>query len=705
MRKRGSVWDSEAYRLLFEGCRDGVCWLDPDCRIVELNGQFCSMLGVAEDQLLGHAYMDFVAPDDRVEVEKFCVAARIGERQNTSHSLVRSNGRLIQVDATFNALSVAGDVVAVCGICRDVTQTRSTSERYRLTTTALNQTEQAVLVLDDQGRAALVNDAYSAITGYAPRQILGRVPWLDPKQRDQTLIDKIRSLIDGAGNWRGELWARRRDGSAYPALSQIATVRDGGGRPTHYLIIFQDISHHKEMEERLHYLSNHDALTSLPNRMLFLDRTEKCIERAQRYGGWLAILFLDVDRFKQINDSLGHKAGDELLKSMATRLQSTVRKSDTIARLGGDEFTALLDDLKAPHDAAVVAGKILECFHKPFEIDGRNVFASISIGIACFPADGEDFNTLLHNADLAMYGAKQEGRGLYRFYSSDMDVDAVRALTMQNALHQALERKEFRLHYQPFADLVTGRITGAEALIRWHTPELGVVPPSDFIPVAEETGLILPIGEWVLEEAVRELDAILRAGYEDYRLTVNLSARQFRQMDLVQRVAAILQRQGVQPSNLGLEITETTVIHRVEDAIRALEALRELGVSIALDDFGTGYSSLKYLKDFRVNYLKIDRSFVAAIPHDEGSAAIVRMIIAIARSMGVKVVAEGVETREQLDALRSWGCGEAQGYLFSMPLQAEDLHWLLANHQRLPVSAGREVLREGSPVNSEDVEK
>ena len=592
----------------------------------------------------------------------------------------------VDIAPVFDA---AGRCTHFAAIERDVTPQYRAVERDRLAATALNRTDEGMMVLDGQGRATLVNDAFTAITGFGASEMVGRVPRLDPEHKDQTLFDEIRARIDDTGFWRGELWARRRDGSAYPVLTRVTQGRNGEGA-THYFVAFQDISQRKDTEARLQYLSSHDELTGLPNRLLIQDRTDKCIDHAKRRGGQIAMLFLDVDRFKQINDSLGHKAGDELLRLAAARLQSAVRQSDTVARMGGDEFTVLLDDLSAPQDAAVVAGKIMQGFARPFDLAGGSVYVSMSIGIAHFPSDGDDFNTLLHNADLAMYRAKQQGRSQYHFYSRDMDVDAVRTLTMQTALHEALGRREFRLHYQPIVDIVTGRVAGAEALIRWHTPGLGVVAPSDFIPVAEETGLIVPIGEWVVEEAVRAVRRIVAAGYPDFRVAVNLSARQFRQQDLVERVADTLNREGVDARHLEFEITETTMIHRVEEATQVLERLRELGVSVALDDFGTGYSSLRYLKNFRINYLKIDRSFVSALPGDEGSASIVRTIIGMAKGMGVQVIAEGVETHAQLSALRRWGCEEAQGYLLSMPLQADDLHWLLTNHATLPLAPGRD---------------
>jgi len=501
----------------------------------------------------------------------------------------------------------------------------------------------------------------------------------EPVVRDGGLFLAPRRSFNA---WREEIRGRSEP---WPAIQQQA-ARDLGEDLAVLVssrLIDQLNTRLNDANQRLYVLAHTDHLTRLPNRLPLQERAEAGIVSARRQGAHLALLYLDLDRFKHVNDSLGHPSGDALLQQVSARLQATVRQTDLVARLGGDEFAILLDGVKKPRDCGIVAGKLLEAFSRPFDIDGRWLYVSVSIGSACFPDDGDNYATLIHNADLAMYSAKQRGRSNHQSYVRDMAV-SVAPLTMRTALHEALERQEFWLQYQPLVDLATGRITGMEALLRWETPGLGMVSPADFIPVAEETGLILPIGDWVLGEALRELRALHQAGHDTLRMAVNLSPRQFRQPGLVARVAELLEREGLEPGCLELEITETMMMEQVDDAIASLNALHRLGVWVALDDFGTGYSSLQYLKYFRITHLKIDRSFVDGIPDNGDDLAIVRSIIALAQSLEIAVIAEGVETHQQLATLRSLACGEAQGYLLSRPLRGEDLRVLLDSQARLP---------------------
>ena len=433
----------------------------------------------------------------------------------------------------------------------------------------------------------------------------------------------------------------------------------------------------KESDQHLTYLSHYDRLTGLANRELFRDRLHQAMTRAERSGQVIALLFLDLDRFKAVNDTLGHLAGDELLIEVAGRLKKSVRRSDTIARLGGDEFTVILEGLEDPLDAEVVCAKILKSLSEPVLIRNQEIYVTTSIGVTFFPADDVDINGLLRNADAAMYRAKEEGRNRYNLFTADINARAVNRMAIESALRHALERQEFHLCYQPKVCVQTGLVLGAEALIRWDNPQRGLVSPVEFIPVAEDTGLIVPIGEWVLRRACADMRKWHAAGFEHVSVAVNLSARQFRHGELVSAVAKILADTGISPRQLELEITESLLMDDTEASQLALRALKALGTSIYLDDFGTGYSSLAYLKKFPLDGLKIDRSFINDLPGDTDGEAITSAILALSKALRLGVVAEGVETREQLNFLRDAGCQVVQGYLFSRPLVFSDfLIWL-----------------------------
>ena len=438
-------------------------------------------------------------------------------------------------------------------------------------------------------------------------------------------------------------------------------------------------------QAHLSYLAYHDPLTGLPNRQSLSERLQQACSRAQCNGGMVAMLFLDLDRFKLINDTFGHAAGDRLLKSVADRLAACVRGADTVARLGGDEFTVVLEDIVHGRDAATVAQKILDALAQPFSLAQQEVFISASIGIALYPSDDNGIDSLFKKTDAAMYHAKERGRNNYQFYSAEMNASLARKLHMENSLRRALEREELRLHYQPQVDTVSGRIIGMEALLRWQHPEMGLVPPAQFIPLAEETGLIVPIGECTLRSACLQTRRWHERGFGPLRVAVNLSAYQFKQKDFPHTVARILDETGLDPGCLELELTESTVMDDVDQAIEILHALNAMGVYLSIDDFGTGYSSLSYLKRLPIDALKIDRSFVRDIGADSDDAAIVTAIIAMARSLKLKVIAEGVETREQFAFLRKCRCDAMQGYYFSRPVPPEEFAQLLQASDQMAV--------------------
>ncbi|MDE2089941.1 MAG: diguanylate cyclase, partial [Gammaproteobacteria bacterium] len=468
-------------------------------------------------------------------------------------------------------------------------------KQLRLVASALENTAEGVFITDVNAHIIFINKAFSTITGFISEEVIGR-PWeiITSDRDDSGLIETLRQALSASGYWQGEFWARRKNGEASPALFSISAVQEQNGDVSCYVGVFNDISQYKDYQARLEFLATHDALTGLPNRMLLRDHLEEAIVHTQRDKTPIAVLFLDLDRFKSINDTLGHSVGDAVLCQVAERLRAGVRDIDTVARLGGDEFAVILSGCKEPSDAAAVAHKLRELVSRKFVVDSRELFVTASIGISCYPQDGDDVSTLLKNADIAMYRAKEAGRNMYQFFSADMNVQASEFMTMANSLHAAVERGEFALEFQPRHELATGRVTGVEALLRWHHPELGLILPARFIPLAEETGLIVSLGEWVLGQACQQASAWERAG-SPLSVAVNLSARQFRERDLVTRLSTIIEASGVSPSLIEVEITESLMMQDPKTASRMLGELRALGVESAIDDFGTGYSSLAYL--------------------------------------------------------------------------------------------------------------
>ncbi|HFC53513.1 MAG TPA: EAL domain-containing protein [Gammaproteobacteria bacterium] len=536
-------------------------------------------------------------------------------------------------------------------------------------------TSEGIIITDSQHRIVAVNRAFTRITGYTLEEVRGKNPsLLQSGRHDEAFFQAMWQSLNETGQWQGEIWNRRKNGQIYPELLTVNVVQDKDGKTTHHVGIFSDISQIKETEYKLAHLAHHDPLTELPNRLLFHDRLEQAILRAQREGNRAAILFLDLDRFKNINDSMGHAKGDLLLQRVAERLKEAMRADDTIARLGGDEFVLIIESLKSRGNAAAVAKHILSLFRQPFCLENQEVFVDASAGISIYPDDGEDAQTLVRNADAAMYRAKAEGRNNFQFYTSELTAHATERLTLENQLRRALERDEFELYYQPQFSLKNGDgLDGVEALIRWQQSEQGLILPDRFVPVAEETGLIVPIGEWVLRTACTQHQSWVADGYRPIRMAVNLSARQFHHPDLARMVAAILEETGMPPSSLELELTESIIMRDAEGTIKMLHELSEMGIILSIDDFGTGYSSLSYMKHFPINRLKIDQSFVRDITNGKLEAEMIIPIIALGHSMKLQVLAEGVEIEEQLHYLKEQGCDEAQGYIYSRPLPPDQV--------------------------------
>ena len=554
-------------------------------------------------------------------------------------------------------------------IYTDISERRASAEREQLAEKVFTHNPAGIIFTDEAHRILSINPATTLMTGYEAFELLGHTVFaLVNLDRDET-PDSFQHKIAQRGAWSGELEITQKNGIDFSAGIRVSQVDDPhSGLPAHYIWILADITERKQAEERMRHIAQHDALTGLPNRLALLMRLGQLLPEARRHEWKIAIMFLDLDRFKIINDTLGHQVGDELLREVACRLSSVIRETDFVARLGGDEFVVILPGINSPADAALVSTKIIAALSAPIEAEGHELHTSPSIGISIFPDDGPDGDTILKHADTAMYHAKASGRNNYQFYAAEMNKASAERLDIERKLRHAISRNELSLCFQPQMKADGSHPTGVEALVRWHHPTDGMISPVRFIPVAEETGIIVEIGEWVLINACRELKNWIKAGLKPLRIAVNVSARQLRRRDFCETVAGALADSGLPAELLEIEITESSVMENPEEAIEILERLGRMGVTLAIDDFGTGYSSLAYLKLFPIDHLKIDRSFVRDIEHDLNDRAIAFGTIALAHSLGLNVIAEGVETEDQLELLRANGCDEVQGYFFSKPL-------------------------------------
>jgi len=550
-------------------------------------------------------------------------------------------------------------------------QRKTAEQEWRKLSQVVEQSHNAIYITDLNAKIEYVNQAAIRHTGYSAAELIGaNTNLLQSDKVPRTVFHEILERLSRGQEWHGELTNARKDGSEYSVLTMISPIHQSNGHITHYVSIQDDITERKLAEQRLQHLVNYDALTGLPNRLQLEERVKFAISLAKRSSSTLALMFLDLDNFKDINDTLGHSFGDILLIELAKRLQLTLREEDTVSRLGGDEFILLLPDIDA-HGAAQVAEKLLRNISRPYQSDHTELNMTASIGIALYPDDGQDLETLSKRADSAMYRVKQEGRHGFHFFTAEMQARSSRNLQLVNALRHAVELGQLALHYQPQISMNDGRVIGAEALLRWQHPEMGVVSPAEFIPVAEESRLILPIGEWVLRQATQQAKCWMEAGQAPLVISVNLSAVQFRHPDLPDLITRILNEVGLPPEYLELELTEGAAMHDPQAAIAIMNNLHDRGIRMSIDDFGTGYSSLSYLKKFQIYKLKIDQSFVRDISTDNEDKAIVSAVINMAKSLGLITIAEGVETGGQLAFLREQGCEEVQGYYYSKPLPAE----------------------------------
>jgi len=565
-----------------------------------------------------------------------------------------------------NTLSMSGLILAAY-----VLELSAAQSGLRLAASVFEHMPMGIVITDPHGYAISANPAYLRLMGYAQQDVVGKNmrQFADARHAPEDLENIGRTVVE-QGYWSGEIWNRNASGHIFPTATTVALARDQFGRMTHFIAAVTDITERKQIEARNRELAEHDVLTGLPNRMLLTDRLQQAIHYASRQQSRVAVLFVDLDRFKVINDSLGHDLGDELLQQVATRLQDCVRDEDTVARQGGDEFVIIVNDVDQDADIALVAQKVLDTVAQPYEIRSYVLDITASVGIAVYPRDGLDAGNLLKHADLAMYHGK-EGRASYHFYGEEMDRRAQARLTIEGKLRRALENGEFLLYYQPQVDAQSGAISGVEALLRWRTADGDMIAPGEFIAIAEETGLILPIGSWVLHEAAAQAKRWLAQGLAVPRVAINVSARQLWHGGLDQELQRALDHSGVDPRMLELELTESVFLRSSDDVNLTLDRLDRLGVRIAIDDFGTGYSSLGYLRRLPVDTLKLDRSFVQDLPHSKEAGAIASAVISLASGLGISVVAEGVETEAQYAYLRGQRCHQLQGYYFSKPLPAD----------------------------------
>ncbi len=557
------------------------------------------------------------------------------------------------------------------------------ADELKLAESVFNETVEGIIVTDNNASILRVNAAFTRITGYSIDEVHGRNPnLLKSGRHDLSFYQEMWSSLNSKRSWQGEIWDKRKNGEIFPTRQTITAVHDKIGNAIQYISIFSDISDIKISEERIYQLAHFDNLTSLRNRVAFHGELQKAIIQANRREDNLALLYLDLDNFKIINDASGHSVGDLLLRDFASRLESTVREEDIIARFGGDEFVILLVDVNDNKDAALVAEKILDEMAKPLLLDHTEVVVTASIGISTYPEDGEDVDTLLKNADIAMYKAKEKGRNTFQFFTAKMNAQAEQRLTLENDMRKALVNDEFILHYQPQLDLQSGKIVACEALVRWQHPRKGLIGPNVFIPVAEESGLIRELGKWVLRTACKQQQRWQQLGL-NITVAVNISTRQFLSQHLVEEIQQVIQETMIEPRYLELELTESIIMEYVEENILILNKFQEMGVSLAIDDFGTGYSSMAYLKRFPIDKLKIDRSFVKDIVTDADDTAIVKAITSLAQSLNMKVIAEGVETIEQLNFLSEIGCDEMQGFYFCKAVPVDELTVLLKKNTNL----------------------
>lgn len=658
---------------------------DPDGCIEYVNPMFEEVTGYSKEEVLGENPRILKSGETEQEgyEDLWQVISSGGVWVGELHNK-RKDGSLYWERANIGSIKDdKGEVIHYVAIKEIITQLKEDEKQLRLASAVFQTAVEAIMVTDANNKIQMVNPAFTKITGFEEAEALGCDPGILKSGKHGThFYENIHNALAMRGFWEGEIWNKRKNGEIYPKWLTISAMLDAEGRVEGYVSLFNDITQRKKNEELILQQANFDTLTGLPNRNLFADRLSQALSRAGRLQQRGALMFIDLDRFKLVNDTLGHSAGDLLLQETSVRIKDCLRKSDTAARLGGDEFAIIIPDIQDAGDVEGVAHKILESLSQPYMLDEHEAFVSGSIGITIYPDDGHESEVLVRNADSAMYKAKEHGRNTYQFYTAEMNEAALRKRELENALHQALREQEFSLLYQPIWNIHNCTLEAVEALIRWHHPQNGLISPAVFIPVAEEVGLINKVGEWVLHEACRFGAELVLHVEKPPKMSVNVSSRQIQRLDVAELTRHVLKNSGLSGNQLIVEITESILIEDERNTHQQLERLRDMGVDIAIDDFGTGYSSLSYLKKYPITRLKIDRSFIRDLGRDVEDHALVSGIISMADSLSLKVIAEGVETHEQVELIREMGCHSIQGYYFGRPMEAEDLMALLVSQKQ-----------------------
>jgi len=689
----------ERTRKLLQGIVDNspvmVFVLDMDGRFQLASPALEALLGVRNGELIGRLREDFIAEST---VEQF----RKNDAQVIASALPgvfeevlpQQDGDHTFLSVKFPLIDSGGQLFALGGIGIDITERIKDRQQLLLAATVFENTAEGIMVTDTDSNIVSVNRAFSQMTGYAQDEVIGsHSRLLQSGRHDDGFYQALWAAINLEGSWQGEIFNRRKDGTVFPCLANISAVRGADGKTTHHIAVFSDLSRLKSTEQKLEFLAHHDPLTALPNRVLFHELLGRALLQTDQDAPPLALLSIDLDHFKAVNDSLGQRLGDQLLIEAADRLKALLRNVDTISRFSEHEFNILLDQTDSGQGADLIVQRMIETLNRPFILEGQSIYIGANVGIALYPTDGQDVETLQRNADTALSQAKMLGRGVLRFFSPDMSILAQQRLTLEADLRHALALDELRVFYQPQVDLISGKLIGLEALVRWQHPVRGLILPSVFIPLAEESGLVVGLGDWVLIDACRQIKRWSDRGLNVPRVAINVSACQLNQGNLLDSVKQAIEHSGVQAQQLELEITESVVMSDLDGTLKTLAAIKAMGIRLSIDDFGTGYSSMSYLQQLNADKLKIDISFIRDMTADSGKAVIVQAIIALGHGLGMDVLAEGVEDAGQAKYLRLLQCDAMQGYLISRPLSAEDMTRFLATYHALPTPVSNEALR------------